>query len=87
VHGIGLRLFFSPGTEVPVEFDVKVESLLRDATQLFLENTAKFYVPLQTADLTPVKNGLEATENFLTETVVKFLCQFNPTPPKGGEPK
>lgn len=77
LHGIGLRLFFPASQEAPAEYDVKVESLLRDPMQLFLENRAKFYVPVQTADLTPMKSNLEATEQFLTETVVRFLYQFN----------
>lgn len=84
LHGIGLRFFFSPSQEAPFEFDVKVESLLRDPTQLFLENTAKFYAPQQTADLMPVKRNLEATEQFLSDTFIKFLCQFNPKSQGGG---
>lgn len=77
VHGTGLRFFFSATQESPVEFDVKVESLLRDPTQLFLENTAKFYAPLQGSEFGDVHKNLEATDSFLTGTVVRFLCQFN----------
>lgn len=79
-HGVGLRFFFPATPEAPFEFDVKVESLLRDPTQIFLENTAKFYLPIPTADLTPIEKNLEATEQFLTHTFVNFLCQFNPPP-------
>lgn len=78
LHGIGLRFFFPASQEAPFEFDVKVESLLRDPTQLFLENIAKFYVSIHTADLTPIEKNLEATEQFLAHTVVNFLRQFNP---------
>lgn len=77
-HGIGLRFFFPASQEAPFEFDVKAESLLRDPTQLYLENTAKFYVPIQTTDLMPIEKNLEATEQFLAHTFVNFLCQFNP---------
>ena len=84
LHGFGLRFFFPASQEAPFEFDVKVESLLRDPSQLFLENTAKFYAPQQTADMMPVKRSLEATEQFLTDTLVKFLCQYNPTAKEGG---
>ncbi len=77
-HGIGLRFFFPASQEAPFEFDVKVESLLRDPSQLFLENTAKFYVPIPIADLMPIEKNLEATERFLAHTFVNFLCQFNP---------
>lgn len=78
LHGIGLRFFFPASQEAPFECDVKVESLLRDPTQLFLENTAKFYTPLVVADLSAIGMRLETAEQFLTDTVVKFLCQFNP---------
>ena len=78
LHGIGLRFFFPASQEVPFEFDVKVESLLRDPVQLFLENTAKFYTPLQVGDLSPIGRNLETAEQFLADTVVKFLCRFNP---------
>ena len=80
LHGVGVRVFFAASEQSPVEFDVKMESMLRDPMQLFLENVAKFYVPLQVGDLNPVKSNLEATEQFLTETIVNFLSQFNKAP-------
>jgi len=78
IHGIGLRLFFAATQDTPVEYDVKMESLLRDPAQLFLENTAKFLVPVQGPDLTGIQKNLESAEGFLTQTIVNFLVQFNP---------
>lgn len=78
LHGVGLRFFFPASKDMPFEYNVKVESLLNDPTQLFLENTAKFYAAQQTADLNPLKKNLEATEEFLSQTVVNFLRQYNP---------
>ncbi|MGH7354486.1 MAG: hypothetical protein ACRELS_07935 [Candidatus Rokuibacteriota bacterium] len=79
IHGVGLRLFFPATPDAPFEYDIKIESLLRDPKQLFLENTAKFLVPVQGPDLTGIQKNLESAEDFLTQTVVGFLCQFNPS--------
>lgn len=78
LHGIGLRFVFPASQDAPFEFDVRMESLLRDPSQLFLENSAKFLAPVQGPDLTGIQKNLESVDQFLTQTIVGFLSQFNP---------
>jgi len=77
VHGIGLRFFFPPTSNEPNEFDVKIESLLRDPRCLYLECMARFFQPLQKDSLDLMRTNLLSTKEFIYSNISDFLNQFN----------
>lgn len=78
LHGAGLRFYF-PATDRqdPCEYDVKVESFLRDGTLLYLENLGKFHLPLTLQNLEKLTVNVERTNEFLLDRVFAFFAQFN----------
>ncbi|MBX9678370.1 MAG: hypothetical protein K2X38_06370 [Gemmataceae bacterium] len=86
IHLVGLRLFFPPfkkkgqGKKSQTEWqvDVKVESLLEDPSQLFLEADADWSMPRDWNNdaLAEEVQRLGIVQAFLNENILKFL-QFN----------
>ncbi len=76
VHGFGLRFVFPATPEDPTEFDVKVESFLRDGRLLYLENVGRFHAPVVAQNLAALRAGLDRTNTFLREQMASFFAQF-----------
>ncbi len=65
--GIGLRLVFPPTQQNPSEFQLRIEPFFRDQTQLFLENSGRFFPPFK--DLQQARERLHATYEFLKSSL------------------
>ena len=75
-HAVGLRWFFPAASPVEPEFDVKIETLLRNPNLLFIENKADFRVPIPVNDVKQVIQNLETTKKFIYDNVFNFMEQF-----------
>jgi len=84
VHGFGLRFVFPATQEDPTEFDVKVESFLRDGRLLFMENVGRFHPPVVAQNLGALRAGLDRTNAFLLEQIASFFAQFHGGESAGG---
>jgi len=83
IHGVGMRFVLPPlktaqKTEQN-EYNIRIESLLRDTGKIFLENQARFLVPLQLqGDYLPnIKAEIDKTNGFLKNNISEFLEQYN----------
>ncbi len=79
ILGVGMR-FFIPATQTEQnEYNIRVESLLQDAGKIFLENQARFLVPLQLQGdyVNKIKEEIDKTYKFLRENISAFLEQYN----------
>lgn len=78
IHCTGLRWFFMAAIEQPddPEFDVKIETLIRDINMLYIENKARFPNPISSTDIDPIIRNLNATREFIYTRVFEFLGQF-----------
>ena len=79
IHGCGIRLVFPPLKDNQSEYIIRVESLLKDISRIFLENQARFLVPIQLQGdyLANIKEELDKTYSFLRENISDFLIQYN----------
>ena len=77
VHGIGLRFFFPPTPEKANEFDVKIESLLKDPRCLYLECMGRYFQPVQQNNLDLIRINLLNTKQFVYDNMSNFLTQYN----------
>ncbi len=78
LHGAGLRLCFPiTDRQDPFEYDVKIESYLRDGTLLYVQNSGKFHLPLVAQSLKSLTGNLDRTNEFLLGEIFDFLKQFN----------
>ncbi len=77
LHGAGLRFVFPPTQNNINEFDVKVESWLRDVRNIYLDNTGRFFQPIQQANINDVKQNLLITRDFIYKNISNFLASFN----------
>lgn len=78
VHALGLRLMLPPvdaGGQPTWQGEIKIESLVEDVRQIFVELDAKWGTPVAWAPDAIVERVKTAHE-FATEKVVKFLEQF-----------
>lgn len=72
-HGLGVRVFFPAEKEDPVEFDVKIESFLRDPSRLFFQVHARFLQSAPVKDPKVAVGSLRRTKEFLEKKVFAFL--------------
>lgn len=77
IHAIGLRLFFPATAEKQYEFDIKIETLLREVQTIFIENRARFFAPIQKDQVSRVGENFALTKEFITKNICNFLVQFN----------
>lgn len=79
IHGFGLRILLPPLPNEQNEYNIRVESLLSETTKIFLENQARFLVPLQLQGkyLDNIKAEINKTDKFLKDNVCDFLEQYN----------
>jgi hypothetical protein len=80
IHGFGVRLVFPPLQTNQNEFNIRIESFLQNTQKIFMENQARFLVPLQTQgnNYWPIiKKELDEVYNFLKNNISDFLTQYN----------
>lgn len=83
IHAVGLRLLMPPipGENQPNwQAEVKIESLVEDYRQIFIELDAR-WSNAQPWNLDEVTSNVRTAHAFATEQVVRFLEQFDDTPP------
>lgn len=73
---VGMRMQFPPTDPQQGVHQVRIESYLRDARALYLEDWATFKVPIPTQDLECIARELREVETFLHERIAAFLNQF-----------
>ena len=76
----GMRLVFPPTKEQPQNYNVRVESYVRDQRALYIENVGTFKAPIQSRNLDHVEANLLATSEFLNERVLAFLSRYDRDP-------
>ncbi len=78
-QGFGLRFIFSPSKTEQNEYNIRIESLLKDPGKIFMENQARFITPLQleTNYLSDIKGEISEAYNFLKHNVSGFLEHYN----------
>lgn len=79
IHGFGFRFVIPPIQNEPNEYNIRIESLLRDPGKIFLENQARFLAPLELKGeyLTALESEIVKTYNYLKENICQFLEQYN----------
>ena len=73
----GFRLVFPIVKDHPENFNVRVESYVRDAQALYIENVGTFKTPIQHSTLKTVEDNLSSTSEFIVDRVVHFLSQYD----------
>lgn len=73
----GLRFSFPPTGEAQGVYNVRIESYAQDARSLFIENVGTFGRPLLSDGLNELDVRFGATYDFLQETVVGYVSQFD----------
>lgn len=58
------------------EFDVRIETLIRDVNMLYIENKSRFPNPINSTDVEQMTRNLNATREFIHTRVFEFLSQF-----------
>jgi len=79
IHGFGLRFVVPPLQNEQNEFNIRIESLLKETSKMFMENQARFLTPLVLRDnyLQNIKTEIDKTYNFLKDNMSDFLEQYN----------
>lgn len=78
IHGVGVSFFFAAtDPQDPFDFSVRVESLREDSKLIYLENTGRYFAPIQGRQMDPIKKRFVGTYEFLQQNVSDFLEQFN----------
>jgi hypothetical protein len=80
IHGCGLKFVFPPTPSENNEFSVRIESLLRNVKEIFVENQARFLNPLPTNDdkyLEVIAGEIKKTQAFIIDNISEFLTQYN----------
>jgi len=79
IHGFGIRFVMPAIKDEQNEYNIRVESSLRNTKQIFLENQARFIVPLQLQKnyLDSLRTEIDKTYEFLKRNVTDFLEQYN----------
>lgn len=73
----GMRLLFPPTKDQPENYNVRIESYVRDAKALYVESVGTFKAPIQPANLSAVEVNLAKTSAFLTSNVMNFLSAYD----------
>lgn len=79
IHGVGMRFVLPPSQTEQNEYNIRIESLLIETGKIFLENQARFLIPLQLqGDYLPnIKAEIDKTYAFLKNNISEFLEQYN----------
>ncbi len=79
VHGVGLSMFLPPtGGETPIDWQatLKVETLIEDIRQIFIEVDARWGVPVPW-DANTIIDRLRTANDFTTQNVTEFLVRLS----------
>ena len=84
IHAVGLKMLLPPlppGTDQPNwQAEIKIESLVEDFRQLFIEVDAKWANPVEWG-AEEVVSRVRTAHEFATTQVIQFLEQFNDEQP------
>lgn len=73
----GLRLFFPATKELPHQFNVRIESYVKDPRSVYIENIGMFKTPIQYQKLETLGDNVEATADFVSAHLCPFLSQYD----------
>ena len=73
----GFRLFFPATKEQPYQFNVRVESYVKDNRSIYIENVGMFKTPIQHANIDVLGKNVQATADFLATNLCRFLSRFD----------
>ncbi len=73
----GFRLFFPATKEQPHQFNVRVESYVKDNRSIYIENVGMFKTPIQYRGLQAIGRNVQATAEFVSNNLYGFLSQFD----------
>ena len=71
----GFRLLFPPTAGAP-QYNVRIESYMRDPRALYIENVGTFKTPIPMGQIDTVAANIETTAEFLSSKVLPFVGQF-----------
>lgn len=79
IHGFGIRFVLPPTQNEQNEYNIRIESLLKEVGQIFMENQSRFLAPLQLQGnyIDNIKKEIDNTYNFLKDNISSFLEQYN----------
>ena len=72
----GFRLLFPGSSDQPTTYNVRIESYVRDAKALYIENLATVKQPIQQANVKNAGESLRTASVFLKERVLPFLASY-----------
>jgi hypothetical protein len=73
----GFRLFFPATKELPHQFNVRIESYVKDARSIYIENIGMFKTPIQSQNLDGIGKNVHLTAEFVSNNICRFLSQFD----------
>ncbi len=73
----GFRLVFPGQPRSPENFNVRIESYVRDPRALYIENTGTFKTPIQLSTLSQAEDNLRLTSTFISESILNFLSLYD----------
>lgn len=76
----GFRLFFPATTEHPYQFNVRIESYIKDNRSIYIENVGMFKTPIQKQNIDVLASNVQATAEFVSTNLCQFLSQFDRRP-------
>lgn len=78
----GLRLFFPATPQIPHQFNVRIESYMKDHRSVYIENVGIFKMPIPYQNLGQIGKNTLATAEFVSNNLCQFLTQFDKKEPE-----
>lgn len=73
----GFRLVFPGQAGNPENFNVRIESYVRDPQALYIENVGTFKSPIQPSTLSIIEDNLRVTSTFISDNILNFLSLYD----------
>lgn len=73
----GLRLLFPATPDNNQQFNVRIESYVKDPRSVYIENVGVYKNPIQYQNLDVLGQNMEATAEFLSSNLCGFLTQYD----------
>lgn len=77
----GFRLFFPATKEQPHQFNVRIETYVKDNRSIYIENVGMFKAPVQPQNLGVLGGNIELTADFVSNNICTFLSRFDKKDP------
>lgn len=77
VNIFGLRLLFPATPDNPQQFNVRIESYVKDPRSVYIENVGMYKSPVQYQNLDVLGQNMESTAEFLSSNLCGFLTQYD----------